>query len=464
MRSTHRKAFRYSGAIGLLAIAFLVAGVYAMFAEKSNLDRLSQLSLQTAADRFDTEFEQDVIRAAESCLRKIESDGAGVSCYLVSSQYVIKNGQTLYPQHYDALGNRLASDIGSLTFFLRHEVRPLAYNTKPYAQTFFMRISQEGQPLTFVAVELDLEKVKERFDIQSRRYFEQSELVITGQAPGGGSSFTLRNLFPFFRIAVPEHKAAWTSVLFTAFGIVLLSGAFLLFISNHVLNQNRSKLRFLSTVSHAFKLPLAVIKLQNEQVLRDSENTPMYNRCAAIGRELDRLTHEVDKVISASQLDHVRPAYSFSVVSLDAIVHQAILAYEPILRSAAINFNIEQLATHCRVLGDEHAISDAVLNLLENAVKYSPIGQGTITLRLYCQQQTIAIEVADQGVGIKAADRKRIFSPFVRIAEKHDIRGFGLGLYSVKMTMDAHKGRVSVESKPGDGSRFTLWFPACQLS
>jgi len=112
------------------------------------------------------------------------------------------------------------------------------------------------------------------------------------------------------------------------------------------------------------------------------------------------------------------------------------------------------------VRADADAVKQALLNLLDNALKYSR-DRTTVTVRLTAGAEGAAIAVADQGIGIEPEDRERIFEAFFRSrrAAERDPTGVGLGLRIVRHIMDAHGGRVEVESEPGRGSTFTLVFP-----
>jgi signal transduction histidine kinase len=110
---------------------------------------------------------------------------------------------------------------------------------------------------------------------------------------------------------------------------------------------------------------------------------------------------------------------------------------------------------------DPAALSQAVVNLLDNAVKYSGSSR-TIAARVTAADSHVTFEVEDHGVGIPDADRNRIFDRFYRAANDTGKGGSGLGLFMVRHIMDAHGGRAEVESEPGRGSRFRLVFPVVQ--
>jgi two-component system phosphate regulon sensor histidine kinase PhoR len=107
---------------------------------------------------------------------------------------------------------------------------------------------------------------------------------------------------------------------------------------------------------------------------------------------------------------------------------------------------------------DPAALYQAVINLLDNAVKYSGESR-EIAVRLDVRADSVAFEVEDRGVGVPASEQKKIFDRFYRVANGSGKGGYGLGLFMVRHIMEAHGGRAEVESEPGRGSRFRLVFP-----
>ncbi len=112
------------------------------------------------------------------------------------------------------------------------------------------------------------------------------------------------------------------------------------------------------------------------------------------------------------------------------------------------------------VLVDAEAVSQAVLNLIDNAMKYSP-DRKQLSIRVWKHNNEVAIDVADQGIGIPESEQRRIFEKFYRVNTGlvHDTKGSGLGLTLTNHVVEAHGGRIAVDSMPGSGSRFTIFLP-----
>jgi two-component system phosphate regulon sensor histidine kinase PhoR len=111
---------------------------------------------------------------------------------------------------------------------------------------------------------------------------------------------------------------------------------------------------------------------------------------------------------------------------------------------------------------DAAAVSQALVNLLDNAVKYSG-DRREIAVRLFARGATVVVEVEDHGIGIPESDQSRIFERFYRVQNGHGKGGYGLGLHLVSHVMAAHGGKAELESEPGRGSRFRLVFPVAAL-
>jgi signal transduction histidine kinase len=112
------------------------------------------------------------------------------------------------------------------------------------------------------------------------------------------------------------------------------------------------------------------------------------------------------------------------------------------------------------VSADPDAVTQALLNLMDNAIKYSPANK-VVKVEFYRQDGNAVISVEDRGLGISPREQAKIFEKFYRVEKSlvHDVKGSGLGLSLVKHIVDAHGGSVTVESRPGQGSRFSLHFP-----
>jgi signal transduction histidine kinase len=133
------------------------------------------------------------------------------------------------------------------------------------------------------------------------------------------------------------------------------------------------------------------------------------------------------------------------------------------LKSAGFDVTTEIQSELPPVLVDREAMTQAVLNLLNNAIKYSTDVK-RIEVRVHKRGETLAVEIADQGVGIPRSEQRKIFEKFYRISTGmvHDTKGSGLGLAIVRHIVEAHRGEILVDSAPGKGTRFTILLPVAR--
>jgi signal transduction histidine kinase len=217
---------------------------------------------------------------------------------------------------------------------------------------------------------------------------------------------------------------------------------------------------FVAGVTHELKTPLASIRLLAE-TLRQGRARPAVRDelLDTIMEEADRLARLVDNVLSSSRMESGTRAFSPQTVSLPDAVREAIRRFDYVLRKEGFTLNqaIGNDAVLVRV--DPDALGQAVLNLLGNAVKYSGAARA-IHVAVEHGEGRAAVRVADEGLGIDAEDRERIFESFYRAPRTAaETTGAGLGLALVRHFAEAHGGRVSVDSHPGRGSVFSIVLP-----
>jgi len=176
--------------------------------------------------------------------------------------------------------------------------------------------------------------------------------------------------------------------------------------------------------------------------------------------ESERLTHLANNILDFSRIERGRKKYDLKNENPGQVVRDTVNHFKAHLGEAErkINLSIDEGIPNIRIDGD--AISQALMNLLTNAVKFSP-QSGEINVNLKRGKREVLLEVIDQGVGISPRDQKKIFDKFYRSQKKEvaETDGSGLGLTLVKFIADAHKGHVRVDSREGKGSRFTMVLP-----
>jgi signal transduction histidine kinase len=222
---------------------------------------------------------------------------------------------------------------------------------------------------------------------------------------------------------------------------------------------------FVAAVTHEFKSPITSIRLMMERITggRMIEGDSPARYYAAISAETDRLEALVNRLLDAQQVQSGRKTYAFRRTALDAVLREALERMRPQAEAKQIDLELRIAPGVPPLLLDSESVFDAVRNLLENAIAYSPAGT-RVDVELDVCDEHVVLTVSDQGIGVAAADAQRIFEPFYRSrhADVVNVHGTGLGLSLVRATALAHGGSASVSSDGTHGSRFRLAIPLIQ--
>lgn len=254
------------------------------------------------------------------------------------------------------------------------------------------------------------------------------------------------------------------NLLFIVLGLtlLLLGLAVAVHATRRELKLVEAKETFVSNVSHELKTPLALIRLFAEtlEMGRVSNDEEMRDYGRIINRESHRLTQLINNILDFSRIEAGRREYQFVETNIAEVIEEALRSYEYQLKSAGFDITTEIQSELPPVLVDREAMTQAVLNLLNNAIKYSTDVK-RIEVLVEQRGETLAVEIADRGVGISRSEHRRIFEKFYRISTGmvHDTKGSGLGLAIVRHIVEAHHGEILVDSAPGKGSRFTMLLP-----
>jgi len=223
---------------------------------------------------------------------------------------------------------------------------------------------------------------------------------------------------------------------------------------------NRLRSDFVSGVSHELKTPLTLIRLFTETLLDEEQFRPEERKgfYQIILRESERLTHLIERALDFARVDRREKQYHLGEGDLAPLITQTVQVYGDYLKRRGFSVETSLAPSLPVVAFDPDAVAQAVVNLLDNAAKYS--GESKfVGVRLWAEDSAVVFEVADRGIGIPAEEHEKIFQHFYRSDTRSGKGGYGLGLYLVKHIMDAHGGRVEVQSNVGLGSRFRLIFP-----
>jgi signal transduction histidine kinase len=228
---------------------------------------------------------------------------------------------------------------------------------------------------------------------------------------------------------------------------------------------NQLRADFVGAVSHELKTPLAVIRLYAD-TLMDPRGVEEPRRAAflrGIADQCAKLTRMVENVLDFSRIDRGRKEYRMEPAALGEVVEEILGAYRPVWHGQGFDVDVRIEPDLPLVWIDREAVARAALNVLDNAVKYSEDSR-YLGISLSREDGVVVLAIEDRGIGIAPQDRKKIFENFYRARNDSGKGGYGLGLYLVRHVMEAHGGRVELESEVGKGSRFRLVFPICERS
>lgn len=225
---------------------------------------------------------------------------------------------------------------------------------------------------------------------------------------------------------------------------------------------NETQKDFVNNFTHEFKTPLAVIKIASEVLQKpDIAEKPerLKNYADIISEQTTHLQSQVQRLLEIAYTDRTSLALEKTEFVINDVVKEAITSMQPLVsqKNGAITTNFTQ--GNITVTADRYYILLTLINLIENAIKYAAAPQITITA--FNEADDCCVAISDNGIGIDEEYHKKIFNRFFRVTEGelHNVKGFGLGLSFVKKVIDAHSGKIEVQSEPRKGSTFTLRIP-----
>jgi signal transduction histidine kinase/tetratricopeptide (TPR) repeat protein len=279
--------------------------------------------------------------------------------------------------------------------------------------------------------------------------FPPWRIEIFRSQPESSSVVDIRQSFYFWTIL--------TLVVILIFGAGIIARTI-----THEMEVLKIKSDFVSAVSHEFKTPLTSIKALIERLkegkVKDAEKMEQY--FSLISQDADKLTRLVKNILDFSKIEEGKKEYEFAETDVTQLLRLQVETFRKgkFQKEIEMHTQIEEGIPPLYV--DQEALSQAINNLLDNALKFSP-GRKEIFVNLKRDKENVIIEVEDKGIGIPQDELGKIFEKFYqgKNAIRQSAKGVGLGLTLVKHTVEAHGGKISVKSKVGQGSTFSLIFP-----
>jgi signal transduction histidine kinase len=307
----------------------------------------------------------------------------------------------------------------------------------------------------------------------------QSTLPVFGNvlppgAAGDGDLKIASNVLAGWKLAAPSSQSTldaaahrrtavylWTGYLVLAALVltgIVAGGAF-----RRQMRLTRLKTDLVAAVSHELKTPLASMRLLVDNLLAEDRPDPARTRdyLELMAAENQRLSRLIDNFLTFSRIERNRQSFDFRPTPPARIVDAALTSMGARLTAPGCSLDVSVAPDLPDVSADEDAVTTVLLNLLDNAYKYTS-AEKHIAVRAWRAGARVLIAVTDNGIGIGPRDRKRIFRRFYQVDRRlaRETGGCGLGLSIVDFIVRAHGGEVALESSPGQGSTFTVWLPA----
>jgi signal transduction histidine kinase len=466
-----------------------------------------------------THFENQVSEALIATVTSIEKKETlrafsriipGNEAYQSGKNFLYQLQDTLCPEHgmdtksafyhFDSLGRSTVTlDSSSKVFQFEY-----ADGTVENVQVDRMKVMQKFEQVGSFVNDIMVEMMATPIDIEDRvsaevieetlkeqlikrginTQFHYAVLDKSGDEPLMSTAFNPEvlsykaQLFPndFFRSAsylLVQFPEKSSYIFRSVTGIVLLSMVFTFIIIfsfyktlNMALRQKQLaqvKSDFINNMTHEFKTPIATISLAsdalvNPMVLEHPDRIRHFIQ--VIKEENRRMNNQVEQILQMSVLEKNELQLKRQAVDLCDVVSDAVESMRLMVENKEGTLQFKCEAPELIAVLDKTHFSNSILNLLDNAIKYSP-EKPQITVRLYREGNKAHIAVTDRGMGMSKEAQKRIFDRFYRVysGDRHDIKGHGLGLSYVMEILKLHDGEVQVHSELGKGSQFTLLIP-----
>ena len=346
------------------------------------------------------------------------------------------------------------------------------YEIEEKLRKAFMKQGLKELPFEF-AILVDDGFLNYEYQLKSNHFLEQFEDTVRNfrwqyvLQPASGSD--LENLVPVQQMVliIPNLKAIVFSqmkwmIIGSGFFTLMIISAFSVTVYALLRQKKLSEIKndFINNMTHEFKTPLATISLavdalRNNKVIED--RTRMEYFSGIIKEENKRMNKHVETILQAALMDRQEVQLNRSPVHVHNLIGEVISNYTLQLQEIEGRIELDLNAENDLINGDEVHLRNLISNLVDNAVKYS---KEKLVLKIlsYNNGKNLVVRFEDNGIGMSKETVRRIFEKFYRAhtGNLHNVKGFGLGLSYVKTIVDAHEGRIKVESSSGKGSSFTI--------
>jgi signal transduction histidine kinase len=314
---------------------------------------------------------------------------------------------------------------------------------------------------------------KTRWIVKGR---DEKTILKSENSPSG--SITVRTNFeggfpPWFIELYQNDPDLFETFLFSRRGIyfymfILIAGILIFGLAltvrtvAHELELSKMKSDFVSTISHEFKSPLSSIRqlaemLQSGRVPSENRRQEYYD---VLVEQSERLTLLIDNILDFAKIEEGRKKFDFQMMDIGSLLQQIVSVIQDQVHHKDFVIQLEIEKPLPAIKTDRESMTQAITNLIDNAVKYSGDSRNII-VRAYAEDQYLIFTVKDFGIGIRKEEIDKVFERFYRGGNEltRTVKGSGLGLTLVKQIVEAHHGKIEVESEVGNGSTFTVRIP-----
>ena len=252
-----------------------------------------------------------------------------------------------------------------------------------------------------------------------------------------------------------------TSVILILVVLIMFWRTILLLMREKRLSEHTND--FLNNMTHEFKTPLTNIALAGKMITKDASNRQeekIKHYSEIILAENEKLRLQVEQVLSMTALERGEIPLRKTELDVHELIREAIkyISIQIENKQGELKLNLD--AENPVIFGDKTHLVNALYNLVDNAIKYSP-EKPELSIRTHNHEQQFILVVSDKGIGIEKEYQKKVFEKFFRVptGDVHDVKGFGLGLSYIKKIVELHQGKIDLESTPGKGTTFTVTLP-----
>ncbi len=311
-------------------------------------------------------------------------------------------------------------------------------------------------------------------DYSGKKTYLQSAGFVAEKEGNADFSLALQGFIPAscackvsLRLQTPDLLAYFfgqlTGLLLPALGLLVLATLCIVWLVRLLRQLNKLdqvKNDFINNLTHELKTPVFSISLAARMLENQLSPEQAAKYLSLIQLENEKLKTHIEQVLNLASLEQGSAVVNLRLQEVQPMLAQIARVFGASLEARGGTFRFENEAPHAQASIDEAHFGNAIHNLLDNALKYSP-GEIDIALRVHAKAGVLYVEVSDKGMGIPKAEQQRIFEKFQRISQGdlHTVKGFGLGLSYTREVVRLHHGKLSLSSEPGKGSTFTLEIP-----